>query len=61
VKNAVAAAPRNVTRRFAEAKLLLREAGHWTKGSERRARRDAKKMLHRALRRAAVATIREQE
>jgi len=61
MKNAIAAAPRNITRRAAEAKLLLWEAGYWTKGSERRARREAKKMLHRALRRSAAAAIDEFE
>lgn len=61
MKNAIAAANRNVVKRAAEAKLLLWEAGHWTKGAERRARRDAKKMYHRALRRAAAAAIDEYE
>lgn len=60
MKNIIATAPINTVKRFAEAKLLLWEAGYWTKGSERRARREAKKQLHRAIRRSERAHIAEQ-
>ncbi len=57
MKNAVATAGINVVKRFGEARLLLWESQHWTKKSEARSRREAKRGSTRALRRSARAHI----
>lgn len=60
-KNAVATARAGVVKRFTEGVLLLWESGYWVKNAERRARRDAKKLTNRAIRRSKAANIADGE
>jgi hypothetical protein len=59
MKNAIAAATK--TKSALAAKLDWWEAGYFTKGSKERMRREAKRTLHRAIRRSERAHIAEQE